>query len=283
MADLTIQEEQACKNCGHKFKGKFCNKCGEKVITDHDKSVIHFFEEAFHFLTHFEGKFLTTFKTIFTRPGKISDDYCDGIRKPYFKPLSFFMLLVIVYLLFPLLSGLNMELKFYFNMLLLGDDFKQMVDAKIAASSSNLENFSELFHHKSEKVSKLLLIIYIPFAAILLKGFFYRGRNHFFDYLIVATEFCSFYIMFTYFILPGLLYLVFAVSFGGFNNVPEAILFYITILVIMMYSLIAFSRFFKQKRWIVFVKLFGFLPLFFFLVFILYKWILFYLTMAMIG
>lgn len=31
-----------CKNRGNQFTGNFCNRCGEKVYTDHDKSVSHF-------------------------------------------------------------------------------------------------------------------------------------------------------------------------------------------------------------------------------------------------
>ncbi|MBL0120089.1 MAG: DUF3667 domain-containing protein [Saprospiraceae bacterium] len=29
------------------------------------------------------------FKSYFISPGKLSQDYCNGLRKPYFKPLSF--------------------------------------------------------------------------------------------------------------------------------------------------------------------------------------------------
>src|SRR5687768_6645997 len=100
----------SCKNCGNHFSGKFCNNCGEKVITGHDKSVLHLVDEGFHFLTHFEGKFFTTLRTMFSKPGLLSLDYCNGIRKRYYKPVSFFLLLVILYLLFPMFQGLNMTL-----------------------------------------------------------------------------------------------------------------------------------------------------------------------------
>src|SRR5918993_3822483 len=110
-----IEQGLSCKHCGNYFNGKYCNKCGEKVYTDHDKSIPHFFEEAFHFLTHFEGTFFTTIKTIFSRPGKLSSDYCNGIRKKYFKPLPLFMLLVVLYLVFPIFSGLNTPFQFYLN------------------------------------------------------------------------------------------------------------------------------------------------------------------------
>ena len=102
-----------CKNCNHAFTGKYCNHCGEKVYSEKDRSVLHFFEEGLHFITHFEGTFFNTLKKIFTRPGQLSVDYCNGKRKTYFKPLSLFLLLVVLYLLFPFFEGLNMKLYYH--------------------------------------------------------------------------------------------------------------------------------------------------------------------------
>ena len=53
----SLGSEHKCKNCGNFFYGNYCNICGEKVYTEHDKSILHFFEDAVHFLTHFEGNF----------------------------------------------------------------------------------------------------------------------------------------------------------------------------------------------------------------------------------
>src|SRR5437868_6771196 len=109
----TFNQEHTCRNCGYHFTGKYCNRCGEKVLVEKDKRLIHFFEEGLHFITHFDGTLLTTVKTIITKPGKISEDYCNGIRKIYFKPQSFFLLLVILYLFFPYFEGLNMDMSYH--------------------------------------------------------------------------------------------------------------------------------------------------------------------------
>jgi hypothetical protein len=99
-----------CKNCQFEFTGQYCNNCGEKVYHEEDKKVSHLFDQAFHFISHFEGTFFSTLKTIALKPGKYSFDYCNGIRKKYFKPISLFLILVILYLIFPMLRALNMEL-----------------------------------------------------------------------------------------------------------------------------------------------------------------------------
>ena len=94
------------KNC-KQFAGRFCNQCGEKVYTDPDKSLEHFFEDVFHFITHFSSKFLNSFWLVISRPGLMSYKYCRGIWKKYFKPLSLFLIGVILYLLFPMIQGMN--------------------------------------------------------------------------------------------------------------------------------------------------------------------------------
>jgi Protein of unknown function (DUF3667) len=158
-----------CKNCGNHFKGKFCSNCGEKVYTSHDKSLAHIFEEAFHFLTHFEGSFLTTLKTVFTRPGKFSLDYCNGIRKKYFKPVSLFMLLVVLYLVFPFFKGLNMKLNSITdNRYGYTWATAPLVQSKMKAVGINYEELCKRYDNKSPAVSKLCLFILLPLAALLL-------------------------------------------------------------------------------------------------------------------
>src|SRR6478736_8508316 len=116
-----------CKNCNNSFSGKYCNHCGEKLYHEKDRSVFHLFEEGLHFLTHFDGTFFNTLKKIFTKPGQLSVDYCNGKRKTYFKPLSFFLLLVVLYLLFPVFEGLNMKLYYHTHHILYGNYARRMV------------------------------------------------------------------------------------------------------------------------------------------------------------
>src|SRR6476620_2272424 len=99
-----------CPSCGNNFTGNYCNHCGEKLITEHDKKLSHVFEEALHFITHFDSKFLTTVKLVLTRTGFVSKEYCAGRRKKYFKPISLFLISVVVYLLVPALpAGMNIR------------------------------------------------------------------------------------------------------------------------------------------------------------------------------
>ncbi len=198
--------EQTCKSCGNVFTGKFCNQCGEKVYTDHDKSLGHILEEGFHFITHFEGKFLVTLKTLFLQPGKLSDDYSFGIRKKYFKPLSFFLMLVVLYLIFPMFRGLNMDLQDHLHNGYYGDFGTEKIKAIMAAKSWNLEQVTDKYHAISAKVSKFLLFIIIPVMALFNWGVLRKKKRVLFDHFIFATETASFFLLWGFLLLPLLMW-----------------------------------------------------------------------------
>jgi hypothetical protein len=174
------QQTHNCKNCSNEFIGKYCNVCGEKVFTDQDKKVLHLFEEGFHFITHFEGSFLTTIKTVFTKPGKFSLDYCNGIRKKYFKPVSLFLCFVVLYLLFPRFQGLNMKLNTYAS-----EQYgfrwiaAPLIQKKMKSKNIDYNQLAVIYDSKSASISKIGLFLIIPLAASILLLLFYKKKYYF--------------------------------------------------------------------------------------------------------
>ncbi len=192
-----------CKNCGNNFQGKYCNQCGEKVYQEKDRKIIHLFEEVFHFLTHFEGSFFTTLRTMFTKPGQVSTDYCDGVRKKYFKPLSLFLLLVVLYLLFPMAVGLNMPLQGHMDSGRYGEFATAKVNAYlITHPDKTCNSLQQIFAIKSEKLSKILLVFIIPICALVLWPISFFKRKFFFDQMVLSSEINSFFLLINFFILP---------------------------------------------------------------------------------
>jgi hypothetical protein len=194
-----------CKNCGNGFQGKYCNQCGEKVYTDHDRSLLHFFEESFHFITHFEGSFFTTIKTVFSKPGLLSLEWCRGLRKRFFKPISFFLLLVVIYLLFPVFEGLNMKLYYHVRHNLYGGFALEKVNQVMATTHLSEQELSDAFQKKSIVTSKFLLLVIIPLTALFFWPLTYRRRKLFYDQVIFSTEINSMYLLWGFMILPLLL------------------------------------------------------------------------------
>lgn len=303
----------SCKNCGNRFQGNYCNRCGEKIYTDHDKSILHFFEDALHFITHFEGTFFNTLKAIFSQPGRLSSDYCDGLRKKYFKPLPFFMLLVVLYLIFPLFTGLNMPFSYYLqknsyaakvttaksginidsalsvinqseeqqNIVNEQDVFVYQTKAMntLIESNEKLSAIEHNFNKKSEKISKILLIILLPLTALVLWLLSLRKRRYFFDHLVLATELNSFYLLFSFFILPLLLTLFYKLLPASITKtVGDTAVGFFAYLVVASFAAKAFRLFYRDRWWWAILKSLLLAIAHYFIVQLIYKFILFAIT-----
>ncbi len=239
--------EHTCKNCGSHFTGKYCNACGEKVYTAKDKSIGHIFEEFLHFLTHFEGSFLTTLKTIFTKPGQLSLDYTNGIRKKYYKPTSLYLLIVVIYLIFPVLSGLNMPMKSYEGMF--GGYPASVIERKMERKHMTHEQIEERYDHKSHTVSKLVLLIILPLCALVLLALY--PKKGLFDHYILSAEINSFFLAFTFLLIP-LFFTAMAAIFNLFHHqLPNVfynqdVLIWLSLITVAAFSTIAFKRFYQS-------------------------------------
>jgi hypothetical protein len=270
-----------CKNCSAPVTEKFCGRCGEKVYTETDKSFKHLFEEAFHFMTHFEGKFFTTLGTILRRPGKLSLDFCNGIRKKYFKPLSFYLLLIIAYLLFPVFEGLNMQLKYYYSAPIYGTYAKEKAEEVREKKGYTEEKMTEVFHQKGEKTSKFLLFILIPFTALFSYAFGFWKRKFYFDHFIFSTEVVSFFLFYGFLLLPLLVVLTNVIGLRIFRS--EDILGIVIYTGVSVYASLAAGRFFQFRK--IVNVLYGLLFSVALLTFIqyAYKFILFNIVIRLVG
>lgn len=270
-----------CKHCGNNYEGNYCNNCGEKRYTEADKSIGHLLGEGFHFITHFEGTFFNSLKAVLFRPGQLSLDYCNGIRKKYFKPISFFLLLVILYLLFPMFTGLNMSLYFHEKHGLYGDYALRKVSEVVQAKHITEAQLSDLFHQKSDKVSKFLLFIIIPAMGLFSWLFAFRKRKLFFDNLIFSIEAGAFLILWGYLIFP-LILLVLRIIFGGDLLRDEAPTLITMVLVYAIQVTRAAKRFFGFAWW--YSALYGILYTIALALFIeeIYKFFLFFITIHLV-
>lgn len=267
-----------CLNCGNQVADKYCGICGEKVYTEKDKSLFHFFGDALHFLTHFEGTFLTSLKSMFTKPGLMSLEYCYGLRKKYFKPLSLFLLIIILYLFFPLSNGLNLSLDYHTHSLY-HDFASKKVLAMMKQNSLNYEQVADLFSQESKVVSKFFLIILIPAGALFFWLFFHKKRNFFFDHLIFSTEISSFYILAGNILIPFIF-----LTINGFKpNSGNQFIFTVVIsAVYLFYTTIASRRFYQLKFFPSISISFLFLIFYSLFVTLIYRFLLFLITIYLL-
>jgi len=272
-------KKNKCKNCESILYGKFCSNCGQKVYNESDKSLNNISEEVFHFITHFDGKFFKTLKSIYRYPGKLSMDYSNGIRKKYYKPVSFYLLIVLLYLLFPLADGMNMEMKYYKETPIIGGNISQQIESKSKLENLSEEFISEKFKEKSKSTSKILLLLLIPLSAPILYLLYFKRKRFVFDNFILLTE-ISIFFLFSIFILVPLISLPFL--YFSHISLDNSILMPISIIIFWLYCSILLHNVFAEKWWVSVLKGGVFALSFLSITLDLYRIIVFETTFALI-
>jgi hypothetical protein len=108
-----------CLNCGTEIKGKYCYNCGQEKISNR-MSVKSLFHDFIHSTFHWESTLIFTIKELFVSPGNFIKNFISGKRKSYTKPVSFFILMVTVFvILFHLFSDNFIT---FVNQTLMGDN-----------------------------------------------------------------------------------------------------------------------------------------------------------------
>lgn len=89
MSNAKFHKETNCLNCGEALHGKYCSNCGQEAFLHKDS----FWHMTFHFIGHYfhyDGKFWTTLKTLFTKPGLATLEYINGKRAKYLNPVQLY-------------------------------------------------------------------------------------------------------------------------------------------------------------------------------------------------
>ncbi|MEN9457941.1 MAG: hypothetical protein RL135_515 [Bacteroidota bacterium] len=238
---------ELCKNCSKHFEGNFCSFCGQKKYTDKDKSLAHIFEEALHFLTHFEGSFFTSIKTILFYPGKLAVEYCAGIRKKYYKPISLFFMVVIIYLLNPMYSGLNQEYRYFKDNNVYGSMAKAAIVKKMANASITETDLMVEYGQKSKSLSKVLLFVFILSSTVFLSLLYYKQHKWLFDHVILATEINTIFILLIFILFPLLMLLIGTIFRIDEDVISDEFFALISFIAFFTYNSVAFKTMFNES------------------------------------
>ncbi|HZH94694.1 MAG TPA: DUF3667 domain-containing protein, partial [Flavisolibacter sp.] len=187
---------------------------------------------------------------LFTRPGKLSELYCAGVRKSLFKPLSLFFLLVVLYLLFPVFEGISMKLMYHMQSNYYGNYALEKATAVMQKNNWSQTQLSEAFQLKSAKVSKFLLLILIPLTALFCWVFTFKKRGYFFDQMVLASEINSVYLIWGFLLVPLLVFsfqIIYKAVAGAHAQVTDNEIGPLMYAVLLLYVNIAGRRFYKLK------------------------------------
>jgi hypothetical protein len=85
-----------CLNCGTNVQLDYCPECGQRAI-EPDPTLREFLRELAEEFLHWDGKLLTTFRLLITRPGELTLEYLAGRRVRYISPLRVYLTCSVLY------------------------------------------------------------------------------------------------------------------------------------------------------------------------------------------
>ena len=167
-----------CHNCGAAVSGNFCSHCGQRSSINKVTFKETFQDIAENFFS-INAPFFKTLKLLFTNPGKLFRDYLQGKRKTYYKPVSFFVLFTVLYLIIRAIIAYD---PFQNATITVTDDTQSQLLTKA-------RNFMLLNIDK-------FLFLFVFYLGVLLKLFFYK-RYFIAEYLAIGFYLAGIYTLFT--------------------------------------------------------------------------------------
>lgn len=83
----------ACLACGTDVIGPYCHRCGQKN-DDCRRSIVRLVGETFADTASLDGRFVSTIRSSFLKPGRHVHDYAHGKRSPFTPPVRFFFVII---------------------------------------------------------------------------------------------------------------------------------------------------------------------------------------------
>jgi hypothetical protein len=276
-----------CVTCSNEFVGKFCNRCGEKLISQHERSVLHFLEGAFHVVTHVDGKIFKNLKLLITSPGTISKNYAIGRRQPFMKPIPMFFVANLIYFLLPLFQTFNTTLYSQRYSHEYGDFIAGRIERKMEERKMTFDELAKVYNTKTAGYSKLLLIVMVPMFGLAFAALHFYKKKMLADHLLIALEFmcyilfyCTIFFSFLVVAIVSLLQVMGVNGNSFFNNEMYSIVPLI-VFAILYFIYRAERTFYEEKIWVAAIKSIIFIFCTIAVVYA-YRFVLFHVTMSFI-
>jgi len=273
--ELRSARLSTCTNCGAELIGEFCHACGQKRFVQSDRSFRHLLHQFMSSATDLDGRIWRTVRALLFHPGLLSREYFEGRRARWISPVSLFLAVSVLYFVAPFHGGdlspqFNHQVSLRLRMLALGpgdvlterlrSDFEPMhtpftehlVDERVRArdaaarKASNGANgysyrdYRLAYDARADDVSKALVILHMPFAALALMLVFLRQHRYFAEHFVVALHFYAFAMLLLQIVVQmrSLILVVLPPPWGP----PEATWDWIMRILLVLYAVIGLRR-----------------------------------------
>ncbi|MBC8753185.1 DUF3667 domain-containing protein [Kordia sp. YSTF-M3] len=215
-------QKELCKNCDASVDGNYCATCGQRT-TIAKITIKDTFQEIMNMFFSVNAPLMVTLKYAIINPGKLFREFIHGKRKTYYKPVAFFILMTIVYVI------VNAILKY--------DPIHSEMIKDATGDMESLAFRSGKFMRNN--ITNFLFFFVFSFGISL--KLFFRKHYSLAEYFAVAFYLTGMYTL----LISCLMYLISEISVY-WRPIP--------FLIMLLYFLYAITSFFQSKQFLIFLK-----------------------------
>jgi hypothetical protein len=219
---------ETCVNCGAVMTGPYCATCGQKRFVESDRRLGHLLHHFIASATDLDGRVWRSLRALLFHPGLLSREYFEGRRARWLSPVSIFFAASVLYFIAPLQGAdvtptFDLQVSSQVRQLALGPGDTALtpqqaelsgqwhsvitspwIEARVhdrdaelrakthGASGYSYHDYKLAYEAKSDDVSKALVILHLPLAAIVLTVLFYRKRRYFAEHIVFLMHYVAF-------------------------------------------------------------------------------------------
>jgi hypothetical protein len=226
-----IPVKVACANCGTPVELNYCPACGQRHLKGRFR-MVDLASEFFHNYLGTDSGLLFTFREMLLRPGHAVNQFLDGRRKPYLKPVQFYLLMLTFY--FVVSEVLNV------NLLEMSQELTSSFGYSPSPEKLKSEAVQSLQTVLTENIKVIFTILFFLLAWSL--RVFYRKKKYNYTELLVFT-------LYTYgisFALASVQTALFAISLP---KAAHLVIFFTFYALSNAYLVWAIHQFFGGRGW----------------------------------
>lgn len=186
---------RACVSCGAPLHGRYCSACGELDPRERRLTLGAFLTESFRAVTDLDGRTLRSVSALFREPGLLVREFLAGRRKPYLGPIQLFLLANLLFFLAVPFTGTsifsNPLRSHLFQQSHSGLAVQAMRNRNLDLESPDFVTFEARFDQATEVYARSLIIILVPFFALLLYGTRFWRREAALAHIVMALNYLS--------------------------------------------------------------------------------------------
>jgi len=239
--------QTSCLNCSASVEGGFCQRCGQSVRENSDRSIGKLLSDFLGNVFFLDNRFLLSVRYLFAMPGRMTVEFIEGKRKKFISPVTLFLFINLIYYFVSPLSDYSLSLYDQVYGQPYSEWIVNLVKDKMRNEGLEGAAYGITYQNMSDSISKSIMILNVPIIAVVVNLITFKRRRFYFDNLIFAFHFFTFFLL--SWVMIDLAETLITFFVGHDRSIISAISFNLFAFILPLFYAILSIKKFMDVRW----------------------------------